>query len=378
MSELSPDQQNLIDELLNEKEVLKSFNDALNNILFKKDPATGEYVLTGDDFKTASAAAFDSAKAILEKIYTQYESLDETLRYELYKENFQSDIVTSLPGLLKLWNADDSVNKIATMILPISAKISAITQKDLAKFYIGGFVSGQDKDTASKEEKTTSTPETDTADKTTSDETKPTDTSSPDASPTVQKSDGIGSTEEQVFNKYMVGPYNPNSSMDRGKMEVVKNMLKTYENKYGKPFSISNADDLAKMQPIANAAYQSTPYKQAASLGKTIKSSSGPDSTTPALYKTKKGRILGMGGEDVYSPTPPPIGTRKYEVIDPKTGKVTQVRRATPVKTINVPKPGSVRVEDDGSIRRKSKFGGALGSLSNLLGDVGNTLKKNK
>ena len=158
--------------------------------------------------------------------------------------------------------------------------------------------------------------------------------------------------------------------MDRGKMEVVKNMLKAYESKYGASFNISNNEDLAKMQPIANAAYQSIPYKQVTSSKGSI--------VDPALYKTKKGRILGMGGEDVYSPEPPPVGTKKYEVIDPKTGKVTQVRRATPVDTINVPRPGSVRVEDDGSVRKKSKYGGALGSLSNFFGDVGNTLKKNK
>ena len=37
---------------------------------------------------------------------------------------------------------------------------------------------------------------------------------------------------------------------------------------------------------------------------------------------------------------------------------------------------GQTRKEADGSVRRKSQFGGALGSLSNLMGDVGNTIKK--
>jgi len=37
--------------------------------------------------------------------------------------------------------------------------------------------------------------------------------------------------------------------------------------------------------------------------------------------------------------------------------------------------PGGLRRERDGSIRRRSKLSGAAGSLSNFLGDIGNTLK---
>jgi hypothetical protein len=40
-------------------------------------------------------------------------------------------------------------------------------------------------------------------------------------------------------------------------------------------------------------------------------------------------------------------------------------------------KPNYVKVRREGNeLRRQSQFGGALGSLSNLLGDVGNTLAK--
>jgi len=38
--------------------------------------------------------------------------------------------------------------------------------------------------------------------------------------------------------------------------------------------------------------------------------------------------------------------------------------------------PGGTRTERDGSVRRNSKLGGVAGSLSNFLGDVGNTLKR--
>jgi hypothetical protein len=204
--------------------------------------------------------------------------------------------------------------------------------------------------------------------------TSPTPSTQPTQPPTPQQPTAPSApsskekSAEEVFNKYMVGPFDPNSSMDRGKMEVVKNMLNAYEAKYGKPFNISDNEDLVKMQPIAKAAYESIPYKQA-TKGIAVKA------VEPALYKTKEGGILGIGSKDVYSPTPPPVGTKSYEVIDPKTGKVTKVKRATAVNPINIPKPGSVRREADGSIRRKSQFGGALGSLSNFFGDVGNTIK---
>lgn len=67
--------------------------------------------------------------------------------------------------------------------------------------------------------------------------------------------------------------------------------------------------------------------------------------------------------------------------------EVKKARRASPADQKSIDKemaarglqkigPGGTRKEADGSVRRKSQFGGALGSLSNFMGDVGNTLKK--
>lgn len=154
-------------------------------------------------------------------------------------------------------------------------------------------------------------------------------------------------TEDDVFSKYMVGPYNPSSSMDRDKMAIVKDMMVDYEKKFGKPFDINNPDDLRKMQPIANAAYSSKEYKQAARRGpipyKPKRPVNKPEPKGSTLYKTREGGILGIGAKDKYSPNMPEVGTKKYQAIDTKTGKVTQVRRAKPVKTINTPKPGALR-----------------------------------
>jgi hypothetical protein len=67
--------------------------------------------------------------------------------------------------------------------------------------------------------------------------------------------------------------------------------------------------------------------------------------------------------------------------------EVKKARRAGPVDAEAIEKeikgrypsaqrigPGGLRREGDGSIRRKSQYGGALGSISNFFGDVGNTV----
>jgi hypothetical protein len=66
--------------------------------------------------------------------------------------------------------------------------------------------------------------------------------------------------------------------------------------------------------------------------------------------------------------------------------QLPQVRRAQPVDQQAIDRelraqgyqraPGGYRYEKDGSVRRKSRLKGAAGSLSNFLGDVGNTLKR--
>lgn len=70
-----------------------------------------------------------------------------------------------------------------------------------------------------------------------------------------------------AFAKYMGSSYNPNSSMDKGKMETVKNALKKFQEETGKQFDINDSEDLNKMRPIMNAAYQSEEYKKVAGVG---------------------------------------------------------------------------------------------------------------
>ena len=88
----------------------------------------------------------------------------------------------------------------------------------------------------------------------------------------------------------------------------------------------------------------------------------------------------------LYIKNPNPVAALANQYVR-VADEVKKARRAGPVDQRAMDKemsaqgyqrvgPGGLRREADGSIRRKSKLSGAAGSLSNFLGDVGNTLKK--
>lgn len=88
----------------------------------------------------------------------------------------------------------------------------------------------------------------------------------------------------------------------------------------------------------------------------------------------------------LYIKNPNPVGALAKPYVQ-VADEVARARRASPADQRSIDKemaarglqkigPGGTRKEADGSVRRKSQFGGALGSLSNFMGDVGNTLKK--
>jgi hypothetical protein len=86
-------------------------------------------------------------------------------------------------------------------------------------------------------------------------------------------------TLDAAFQKYMGSSFNPNSSMDKGKMETVKKALADFQKQNNnKAFDINDSDDLNKMRPIMNVAYQSEEYKKASGS----RPSSGSRSSTPA------------------------------------------------------------------------------------------------
>jgi hypothetical protein len=107
--------------------------------------------------------------------------------------------------------------------------------------------------------------------------------------------------------------------------------------------------------------------------------------TPPDLGNVPPGYLPGPNAPQVRRAQPIQAGLKNAPQI--RKALPVQVRKALPVdqKAINREMaargyqklgPGGERYEADGSVRRKSKFGGALGSASNFLGDVGNTLKR--
>ena len=99
---------------------------------------------------------------------------------------------------------------------------------------------------------------------TTQPSTAGTDSATPAQPTTISEPDQ--ETLNAAFAKYMGSSYNPNSPMDKGKMETVKNALKKFQEETGEQFDINNSEDLNKMRPIMNAAYQSEEYKKVAGV----------------------------------------------------------------------------------------------------------------
>jgi hypothetical protein len=115
-------------------------------------------------------------------------------------------------------------------------------------------------------------------------------------------------TLNAAFAKYMGSSFNPNSSMDKGKMETVKNALKKFQEENNKPFDINDSEDLTKMRPVMNAAYQSEEYKKVAGVG-TRSASGGQGIGRAAATPRQQGTIqpkslqlpvVGRGVEQMY------------------------------------------------------------------------------
>lgn len=110
-------------------------------------------------------------------------------------------------------------------------------------------------------------------------------------------------TLDAAFQKYMGSSFNPNSSMDKGKMETVKKALADFQKQNNKKFDINDSDDLSKMRPIMNAAYQSEEYKKAAgdrpSSGSRPSTSAGGRTQT-AAQRTATAPASPKGGPTYY------------------------------------------------------------------------------
>jgi hypothetical protein len=104
------------------------------------------------------------------------------------------------------------------------------------------------------------------------------------SAPAVAASEPDQEALNTAFEKYMGSSYNPNSPMDKGKMETVKNALKKFQEENNKPFDMNDSEDLTKMRPIMNAAYQSEEYKKAA--GVATRGTGGGQATASSRQQT--------------------------------------------------------------------------------------------
>lgn len=103
----------------------------------------------------------------------------------------------------------------------------------------------------------------------------------------------------------------------------------------------------------------------------------GPLSRSSAVPEPPRGRNDRVGpGSNFSKANIRPSDTQQYlRTFDPNQKALDREMKAKGYQKVG---PGGIRREGDGSIRRKSQYGGAVGSLSNFLGDVGNTLTKNR
>jgi hypothetical protein len=107
-------------------------------------------------------------------------------------------------------------------------------------------------------------------------------------------------TPEEAFKKYMGSTYSPDSSMDRAKLQVVKNALQSFKSQNGKDFDINNKEDLSKMQPIMNAAYGSKEYQSAKQINRsTSDTSKYMGAAKPAPKPTDLLPKTGVKGKEV-------------------------------------------------------------------------------
>lgn len=130
-----------------------------------------------------------------------------------------------------------------------------------------------------------------------------TDASQPTAPQTPTIAEPTQDTLNAAFAKYMGSSFNPNSSMDKGKMETVKNALKKFQEETGKPFDINDSEDLSKMRLIMNAAYQSEEYKKVAGVG--TSRAGGQTTATPRQQAGRQPKplqlpVVGRGVEQMY------------------------------------------------------------------------------
>lgn len=167
---------------------------------------------------------------------------------------------------------------------------------------------------------------------------------------------GVDPTDKEleIYRRVYNANYDPNSPQDRANLEQIRKNAYNTDGDIDDPQVYRAQKRQQSLQPIENR-YVRTGFNQ----------------FRPAVKADEEvGTPLFMQNPNpVYREFNPYVQVDRYEAKRNKQPKPDfSKQRVSP--------PGA-RIEADGSIRRKSKLKGAAGSLSNFLGDVGNTLKGN-
>lgn len=170
----------------------------------------------------------------------------------------------------------------------------------------------------------------------------------PAATPGVDPTD----KELEIYRRVYNANYNPNSPVDRANLEQIRKNAYSTEGDMDDPHVYRAQKRQQSLQPLENR-YVRTGFNQFRPAVK-----ADEEAGTPLFMQNPN---------PVYREFNPYVQVDRYEAKRNKQPK--------PDLSKNRVNPRGARIEADGSIRRKSKLGGAAGSLSNFLGDVGNTLK---
>jgi len=177
----------------------------------------------------------------------------------------------------------------------------------------------------------------------------PSDSKSQKPAPSSNSSKEPSDSEESLFRKFHGTSFDPKSSMDKRKME----MLRQAEKEVG-------SKDESKLRQAAYALQYGG--KQPSSSSKTTSKSPTVkfgDTQQPTYIQVAGGKFVPASNKDVAA------GNQIW-IKNPRKGQ----------GETHKPNYVQVRTEKGESLRPKSQLPGTLGSLSNFLGDVGNTLDK--
>lgn len=160
--------------------------------------------------------------------------------------------------------------------------------------------------------------------------------------------------ELEIYGKLYNANYDPNSPTDRANLEQIRK--DAYSLDSDRQLSDFSTDDIQ--------AYRAQSRRKSLTPLENRFVRTGFNQFRPAVQADAE------AGTSLFMQNPNPVYREFNPYVQVDRYEAKQKKRQQPQSSPT----GGVRIEADGSVRRKSKLKGVAGSLSNFLGDVGNTL----